>query len=292
MHPAINLLPGQRRRPTLIVTFHDLKVPYLFPKAGPLRWWTVRLLAQRADGVIVTNREDEQRLSELKPRISNLERIPIGSNIPSVPPPGYDRAAERARWGVTPDDLLLGYFGFLNKSKGGEALIETVGLLVEQGLPTHLLKIGGRVGTSDPTNRAYADRVERLIADLGLEERVHWTGYVPPEQVSASLYATDVCVLPYRDGVSFRRGSLLACLTHGRAIVTTRPEVLLPEVSNDETMVLVEPGHPEALAQAVSRLADDPALRARLEAGARSLAKHFTWNRIGQRTAAFFADLI
>ncbi len=292
MHPAINLVPRPQRRPTVVVTFHDLKVPYLFPKAGPLRWWTVRLLAQRADGVIVTNREDELRLSELKSGISNLERIPIGSNIPSVPPPGYDRTAERTRWGITSDDLLLGYFGFLNESKGGEVLIETLGLLVEQGLPAHLLKIGGRVGTSDPTNRAYADRVDRLIADLGLEEHVHWTGYVPPEQVSASLYATDVCVLPYRDGVSFRRGSLLACLAHGRAIVTTQPAVPLPETLDDQAMVLVEPGRPKALAQAVSRLADDPALHAQLEAEAQSLAKQFTWNRIGQRTAAFLADMI
>ncbi len=40
MHPAINLLPRRLgwlgdERPRTVVTFHDLKVPYLFPKAGP-----------------------------------------------------------------------------------------------------------------------------------------------------------------------------------------------------------------------------------------------------------------
>jgi len=292
MHPAINLVPQKQRRPPVVVTFHDLKVPYLFPKAGPLRWWVMRLLARRADGVIVTNREDELRLSGLKSEVWNLTRIPIGSNIPSALPPGFNRAGERARWNVGPEDLLIGYFGFLNESKGGEELIEALGLLVERGLPAHLLKVGGRVGTSDPTNRTYADRVERLIGDLGLEGRVHWTGYVPPEQVSASLCATDLCMLPYRDGVSFRRGSLLACLAHGRAIISTRPAVPLPEVRDGETMLLVEPESPSALADAVSRLASDAQLQARLEAGAEELAAHFRWDRIAQRTAAVFARLI
>jgi glycosyltransferase involved in cell wall biosynthesis len=292
MHPAINLVPRRQGRPPVVVTFHDLKVPYLFPKAGPLRWWMVRTLACRADGVVVTNREDELKLSDLQSRISNLTRIPIGSNIPSAPPSGYDREAERARWGIEHDDLLLGYFGFLNESKGGEELIEALALLVEEGAPAHLLKIGGRAGTSDPTNRAYADRVDALIEALGLEERVHWTGFVRPKQVAASLYATDVCVLPYRDGVSFRRGSLLACLAHGRAIVTTRPAVRLLEIQDGETMLLVEPNSPSALAGAVNRLASDPTLRTRLEAGAETLAAQFGWGRIAQRTAGFFARVI
>lgn len=115
MHPAINLAPRGQRRPPVVVTFHDLKVPYLFPKAGPLRQFVVHMLARRADGVIVTNRDDEWRLSDLQPGISNLTRIPIGSNIPLALPRGYDRGAERARWGIEPDDLLLGYFGFLNE---------------------------------------------------------------------------------------------------------------------------------------------------------------------------------
>jgi glycosyltransferase involved in cell wall biosynthesis len=151
--------------------------------------------------------------------------------------------------------------------------------------------IGGRVGSSDPTNRAYAERVESLIAKLGLEERVHWTGYSYPEAVSAGLLAADVCVLPYRDGVSFRRGTLHACLTHGRAIVTTRPAVPLPEARDGENMLLAEPRNPEGLAEAVTRLASDPALRERLEAGAVALAAEFAWERIARQTAALFKRL-
>jgi glycosyltransferase involved in cell wall biosynthesis len=290
MHPAINLVPRPQGRPPIVVTFHDLKVPYLFPKAGPLRRWVVGMLARRADAVIVTNREDHLRLRE-KIDSRKLKLIPIGSNIEASPPAGYDREAERARWGIGPDDVVLGYFGFLNESKGGEELIRALHLLVEQHLPAHLLKIGGRIGTSDPTNRAYAEKLDRLIADLALTPRVHWTGYASPAQVSAALLATDVCVLPYRDGVSFRRGTLLACLAHGRAIVTTRPQVPLPQVRDGETMLLVEPRDPSGLAQAVTRLAHGPQLQTRLEAEATALASEFTWERIARRTASVFDGL-
>jgi len=290
MHPAINFAPRRQNRPPVVVTFHDLKTPYLFPKAGALRWRAVRMLARRADRAIVTNREDYLKLETEMPA-RRLSMIPIGSNIPVAPPAGYDRDAERARWGVRPDDLLLGYFGFLNQSKGGEELMQTVALLVRRGTSAHLLMIGGRVGSSDPTNRAYAQRVERLIAELGLAERVHWTGYSCPEDVSAGLLATDVCVLPYRDGVSFRRGTLHACLTHGRAIVTTYPTVPLPEARDGETMLLVMPQDPAELAEATLRLASDPALRRRLEAGASALAAEFAWERIARQTAALFGRL-
>jgi glycosyltransferase involved in cell wall biosynthesis len=311
MHPAINFVPPSHDRPPVVATFHDLNVPYLFPKAGSLRWHVVRMLARRADGVIVTNREDYLRLEGDIPS-ARLSLIPIGSNVPPVPPPGYDRDAERARWGVGPGDLLLGYFGFLNESKGGEELMQALALLVERGVPAHLLMVGGRLGSSDPTNRAYADQVEHLITDLGLDERVHWTGYTGPEQVSAGLLATDACVLPYRDGVSFRRGTLHACLAHGRAVVTTRPAVPLPEVHDGENMLLAEPRDPQALADAAMRLtsadpmarpaaevqdtsepesAAGPVLRTRLGAGASALAAEFTWERIARKTAALFRRL-
>ena len=291
MHPAINFVPRRRGRPPVAVTCHDLKVPYLFPKAGPLRWQVVRMLVCRADAVIVTNHEDYLRLEDEVPT-DRLRLIPIGSNIPPAPPSGYDRVAERAQWGLGPDDLLLGYFGFVNESKGGEELMQALDTLVTRGIPAHLLMVGGRVGSADPTNRAYAERVDDLIAGLGLGERVYWTGYTRPEEVSVALLAVDVCVLPYRDGVSFRRGTLHACLTHGRAVVTTRPEVPLPQVRDGENMLLVEPRDPQGLAEAVARLTADPALQARLAAGATALAAEFTWERIARQTSYSFAVLV
>ncbi|MDY6877301.1 MAG: glycosyltransferase family 4 protein [Chloroflexota bacterium] len=294
MHPAINLLPWwlrRRGRPPMVVTFHDLKVPYLFPKAGSLRRQVVLALARWADGIIVTNREDELQMAGYRLRAANLARIPIGSNITLRLPDGYDRDAWRARWGLKPGDLLLGYFGFLNERKGGEDLIEVLAALVARGLGAHLLLIGGRVGSSDPTNVAYAERVDRLIAERGMAARVHHTGFVPPEEVSASMAAVDVCVLPYRDGVSLRHGSLHACLAHGRPIVTTYPAVETPELHDGGNVLLVPAQDVGRLTDGVARLWQGPAVRQRLERGAARLAREFTWEQIAGSTVAFYERL-
>ncbi len=294
LHPALNLMPSRllrsETRPRVAVTFHDLRVPYLFPKAGPLRRWTVLRLARSADLVITTNVADFQTLQSAG-GVNVLDLIPIGSNIHVHPPAGYDRAAWRARLGLAPGDILLGYFGFLNASKGGETLVLSLAELVRRGLPVRLLMIGGQVGASDPTNMAYLQRVRNLIDRLGMESRVHWTGYVPPEEVSGHLLAVDVCVLPYRDGATFRRGSLMAALAHGLPIVTTRvpggqpaPTAFhIPSLVDGENVLLVSPDDPSAVANAVERLVADAELRAAIAQGARRLADAFRWDGIAAR---------
>ncbi|NOZ30215.1 MAG: glycosyltransferase family 4 protein [Chloroflexi bacterium] len=294
MHPAINLVPTRflqnETRPRLAVTFHDLKVPYLFPKAGPLRRWAVFRLARASDVAITTNAADFQTLQSAG-GVGMLDLIPIGSNIQARPPAGYDRGDWRAKVGVRPEDLLLCYFGFLNASKGGETLILALAELVRRGVPAHLLMVGGQVGASDPTNVAYLRRVQQLIDRLGLVERVHWTGYVPEPEVSAYLMAADICVLPYRDGASFRRGSLMAALVHGLPIVTTRapgeppsPTAFsIPRLADGENVLLVSPEDPSGVANAVQRLMSDPLLRERIGQGARQLAEAFRWDDIAAR---------
>lgn len=287
LHPAINLLPRSmrhRRWPLRVaVTFHDLRVPYLFPKAGPLRWQINLEPARCSDIVIVTNAEDKARLLDYPELADKLFEIPIGANILSEPPADFDREQQRARWGVRRDDFLLCYFGFLNASKGGEELIAGLALAVNQGMPAKLLMIGGQVGASDPTNAAYLQRVKTLIAELGLEGRVHWTGFLPASQVSASFLAADVAVLPYRDGVSFRRGSLMAALEHSLPIISTEPATPIPELRHGQNIWLVPPSSAADLAAAIQTLWLDGDSCQQLREGAKQLATAFTWEAIAQR---------
>jgi glycosyltransferase involved in cell wall biosynthesis len=289
---AINFLPFRlrmrRRYPYIVTTFHDLLVPYLFPKAGGLRWQTVLSLANGSDAVVVTNRADWQRLAHTS-LARKLRPIPIGSNIQCRPPAGYDRDRQRAAWGVQPGDWLLAYFGFLNASKGGETLMRALAELVQAGRPARLLMVGGQVGASDPTNAVYLSRVEELIRDMGLAGRVGWTGFISPEQVSANLLAADCAVLPFREGATLRHGSLMAAFVHGLAVVTTRmPDVMgnapsaFPALQDGHTAALVSPDDPSELASAVSRIMSDPGSRARLAEGARVLSHQFTWDTIAR----------
>jgi glycosyltransferase involved in cell wall biosynthesis len=294
MHPAVNLLPWRLRlrgsRPKVVVTFHDLKLPYLFPKAGPARKWVTRALIRGSDATIVTNVEDLRQAEGYGSR--ELHLLPIGSNIAPQEPPGYERERWRRRWGVEGDETLLCYFGFLNESKGGETLLRALHELLAAGEKVKLLMIGGKLGSSDPTNRAYLERIESLIAELGLEDSVAWTDYVEGSEVSASFWASDICVLPYQDGVSFRRGTLMAALAHGMPIVSTQPQMSIAEIIEGENMILVPPEDPQALSDAIRDLALSPQLRRRLAHGAAQLSGLFSWHDIAKKTLGLYEHLL
>ena len=297
LHPAINYLPRRLRlaaacgvpRPAILTTFHDLRYPFLFPKAGPLRWQAVLALARGSDADVVTNVGDYQRLASTDVR-PKLVPIPIGSNIRREPPPGYDRNAQRGKWGADPGDWLLAYFGFLNVNKGGETLVRALSELARAGKPVRLLMIGGKVGSSDPTNMAYLSHIEALIDRLDLHGRVQWTGFTSSGEVSANLLAADCAVMPYREGASLRHGSLMAALAHGLPVVSTEPPVgmedtlrLFPRLRHGENALLVAPENPTRLAEAVMAVMSDDALRARLGSAALALSRLFEWDTIARQ---------
>jgi glycosyltransferase involved in cell wall biosynthesis len=292
------------------VTFHDLRVPYLFPKAGRWRDWAVTHLARSAAGAIVTDAADEAELlrrgvgeandwrsaarfshAPVGRGVQRVARIPIGSNIPVQPPAGYDRAQFRSALGVGADDFLLGYFGFLNHSKGGDTLIRALSVLAERKARVKLALIGGQAGGSDPTDIAFGAEIEKLIARHGLENRIIRSGFISAMEVSAHLLACDAMALPYRDGASLRRGSLMAALAHGCAVISTVPPAPLPELRDGQNIRLVPPDSPAALVLAISELLGAPDLRTRLGAAARETARQFEWPRIAARQLEFLRAL-
>jgi glycosyltransferase involved in cell wall biosynthesis len=286
--PAPNFLPWRLSGVLpVVVTFHDLRPPYLLPKAGGMRERALQFMARQTRGVIATNAADRRMLAEWN--IPSVREIPIGSNISVYEPNHIEVAEAREQCGVGPDDVLLGYFGFLNESKGGATLIEALASLDDRH---HLVFIGGQTGASDGTNNAaYLAELRDLIDRTGLTGRVHWTGYLPDQRVSTYLTAADLIVMPYRDGVSLRRGTLMAALAHARPVITTQPPEPIDELA-DGAVWLVPPDDPAALAAAVRELATDPGRRAELGRAAADLAGRFSWESIAAQTAAYFRELV
>jgi glycosyltransferase involved in cell wall biosynthesis len=290
MHPAINLLPWRLRswtnRPRIVATAHDLLPPYLFPKAGPIRDWVTRRLLIDADAAIATNEVDAALLRGWGAGRGHhvLATIPIGANVIVAPPPAYERHAWRARLGITPEMTLIAYFGLISRSKGIDTLVQALTHLPEA---FRLLVIGGEA--TAPQDRAFAGEVLKQIAAAQLEGRVHMTGYCDEATVSAHLLASDLAALPFVDGASFRRGSLLATLAHGVPTITTPGAAAL----TNKTHVLLTPaGDAAALADAIALLASDPTLRARLSAGGAALAAQFSWEEIARRHEEVYGEVV
>ncbi len=287
MRVAINRLPrvlSRERKQGLrvVTTAHDLLPPYLFPKASFLRKWYTKKIIRDADGAVMTNASDYHTVMDGSKGAWNPHTvfIPIGANVSPAPPENYDRELWRSRFGVYQSDMLLAYFGLLTHTKGIDTL-----LMAMRTLPatTRLALIGGEGESNE--DQAYARRIRQNIIDYGLEERVIVTGHAEPADVSAYLIAADAIVLPFSDGYSYRRGSLLTGLAHGVPMITTKAHLNvsqdpLPDLIDGKHALLIEPDSDTALAAAIEQVRTNPELAFTLSRGGRELMEIFGWDRI------------
>lgn len=288
MSPWIHFLPSLLDQP-IVTTFHDLRHPYLFPKAGRLRDWVVTHLARSADGVIATNPEDEQKLAHLPLR----SLIPIGSNIMHEAASAESIARWREALSLSDASTLIGHFGFVEAIKGIDLLVEALAALRGNGHDVRLLFIGGgRNAVNADRGEGYREGLEDRIREYGLDGVVRWTGFLPEAEVAACLQGVDIVTLPYLDGASYRRGSLMAAINYGCAIVTTRPRVEHETFIHGENMWLIDRESAGAIGDAITHLIENPQTVDHLRDGARKLRPRFDWDVIARDTLAFFEDVL
>ena len=131
-------------------------------------------------------------------------------------------------------------------------------------------------------------RVEKAIARLGLADAVHCVSGISDDELARLYGEAEVAVVPsLYEGFSLPAIEAMSC---GVAIVATTGGALPEVVGNDgATGLLVPPDDPGALAGAIARLLDDPALRARLGAAGRErVVSRFTWQVTAAGTAACY----
>lgn len=158
-----------------------------------------------------------------------------------------DRAQARRALGLPDGAEIVGAVGRLHPQKGLPDLLRAFAALDRAEA---LLVLAGE-GEEEAALR-------RLARDLGVLERVRFLGFV--EDVPRVLAALDVMAMPSRwEGFGLGLAEALAC---GVPVVASAVDSL-PEVAG-EAAVLVPPGAPERLAEALARLLGDPARRAAL----------------------------
>jgi glycosyltransferase involved in cell wall biosynthesis/ribosomal protein S18 acetylase RimI-like enzyme len=170
---------------------------------------------------------------------------------------GTDRLQLRRDVGAEDGDLLLLTPTRLAWDKGLQHLIEAAAMLPRD--TRYRLAIAG-----DGSARA---ELEQLAQARGVADRVVFLGF--RDDVADLLAAADAVVLPtLREGLSM---SLLEAMAAGKPIITTSIGSNREVATQTEMALLVPPGDPAALADAIQRSARDPKRMAVLGANARAL---------------------
>jgi glycosyltransferase involved in cell wall biosynthesis len=131
------------------------------------------------------------------------------------------------------------------------------------------------------------ERARARAAGLGIRERVRFTGMVAPTEVADLLRGADVLVLPNPpSAISTQFTSPLKLFEYmavGRPIVASDLPAIREVLEDNVTALLVPGGDAAAIAAAVRRLIDDPALGARLARGAALAVRDYSWDRRAER---------
>ncbi len=244
-------------------------------KLGLRRWYSflgmqMRVLPRIPRIVTVSESSRRDICSQMGARPEQVHIVPVGVDLDNFCPlPGVAEVPGRIVC-TTSSDMPL---------KGLVPLLEAVAKLRTERPEVELHVVGGpRQGSAIP---AHLDR-------LGLEEAVVFHKGIESSAITR-LYASCqvACVPSLYEGFSLPAVEAMACAvplvaTSGGAL----PEVVGPDGGAG---LLVPPGDPEALAVALGRLLDDPALRSRLgEAGRVRVLERFTWRRCAEETVAHY----
>ncbi len=135
--------------------------------------------------------------------------------------------------------------------------------------------------------------VPRKIRELGLEKRVVLLERMlsVPELVSEYSTARVALAPSFFEGFGFPASEAMAC---GLPVIATGSGAL-PEVvgTSGNAGLLVPFGDSVALAEAITQLANDPALAARMGAAARRRVEQvFSWREAGERTAGVLEEVV
>jgi len=304
---AIGLLPlFLPERIPLIVTLHEYGVwaGHGHGRRARSTLWTTAerrgyadretlLLAPRAACLLVPSPEHLMVLRARFPRQRPVTlEVPIGLNIEvAAGDHGQARVEVRRELGAAPGAPLVVFFGFLHPEKALDRLIAAMAAVRAEQPETQLVLIGGAESHSVPSAAARQLRrdLEQVAAACGVQDQVHFTGYLPAPEVSRLLQAADAAAFPFNAGVTRKSGSLLAALAAGLPVIATAPpgQVRLP--TEAEGVLRVPPRDTAALTGALGRVLSDRALAGRLTAAGQALAASHSWDAIAAVHAEVYA---
>lgn len=273
---------------------HGILYKILFPKIKVVtthHGWINNNLSQRIfsllalkgsfilDGVIAVS----DKLYELFPIMSKLRknRVTIHNGIVLSDYQSHGQRDEiRKKFGVQPDDILLGVVGRLSPEKGCVEMLEAFNDATQKMKYIRLMYVGE--GDLD-------SRLSQRIKDLKLENKVILAGYHNP--VQPYIEALDILVCPsHTEGLS---NVILEALAFDKAVIATHvggnPEI----ITDMKNGLLVAPANPAKLTKAILRLTTSGEMRKAFAAeGKITLSEKFDFLVRTRRLIKFYRSVL
>lgn len=220
----------------------------------------------------------------------NVVIVPSAVNVERFKP--VPLAEARREVGLEERDLVVAYVGRMLPRKDARNIVRAVGLLARQtDLPLKLLLVGGESADPDPATTPEIGVLQAIAAEMGIPDRLHFTGQRQPDVLRYYYSAGDVVVTtPWYEPYGLTPLEAMAC---GRPVIGSAVGGITFTIADGKTGFLVPPRDPEALALRLQQLLTNPALREEMGRAARlRVEQEFTWLTVAERTAALYQTLL
>ena len=269
-----------------VVTIHDcihLRFPQYLPNRAAYYYARVVMSssARRARRVLTVSRASKQDILHfLKIPADKIEVIynALDEGLAAAPSAG-EVARVQQRFQLTSPFVL--YAGNIKPHKNVDRLIHAFSLLRQRGAgDTKLLVIGDEVSKYQ--------NLRRLVHRYQLHQHVRFLGFVPDETLAVLYRLASVFVFPsLYEGFGLPP---LEAMAAGVPVITSNVSSL-PEVVGDAAL-LINPLDAGAIAEAMARVLEDPALRADLIRRGHERVKVFSWQQAAARTYAAYTEIV
>jgi glycosyltransferase involved in cell wall biosynthesis len=242
-----------------------------------------RLAARHCDHITCVAQAMANQL--LEAGVGSPDKISIiysGMDVDAYLRAGPLRRPVRRRYGIGPDEIVIGKIARLFPLKGHRFVIEAAPRILQQCPRARLLFVGDGI---------LREKLEQQAVEAGIRDRLTFTGLVPPEEIPGLVSAMDVVVhASLREGLARVLVQGLLCEKPVVAYALDgAPEVIIP----GETGYLVEPESVQGLADAVIRAVEDPAEARRMgREGRRRFADRFRVETMVRDTADLYQRLL
>ncbi len=279
-------IPPFRRNCRSVITVHDLAFlhfPELLTTDSARYYSQIDRAVREAEGIIAVSHATQRDLMNLlgvpahRVTVVHEAANPIFRVIEDEADALRD---VRARYGL-PERFIL-FLGTIEPRKNLPTLIQAYRLLcMAEGPHGPSLVVAGARGW-------LFDSVFILVEQLGLSDRVLFTGGIPWADVPAFYNLAEVFVFPsLYEGFGLPPLEAMAC---GTPVVAANVSSI-PEVVGDAGL-LVDPNDAEGLAEALGRVLNDATLRQDLRRRGLARAAGFSWDRAARETLAVYRQAL
>jgi glycosyltransferase involved in cell wall biosynthesis len=265
-----------------ILTMHGAEV---FSSRGTM---LTRFIINRADHLITNSTFTLNKILQIaSPRSYSV--IPFGVNPEKSRPLSAQTTHHVCRkFSIPSEHPIILFVGRLVERKGVQVLVDALPRVLARYPGVHLVIVG---------RGPMRDALEARVKQLAVEAHVTFAGFVTEEELNALYRVAAVFVLP---AIQDPRGDteglgvvLLEAMLNGVAVVASQVGGITDIINSSDVGLLVEPGDPRQLSEAILCLLDDPLLRQIVsEKGQRRVHADFSWERLCEQTVRTYQGVL